>query len=237
MKTSSKILGWTLIVLVASAFMGIIAGRLYLNSVIGKSQSPDAGMVMENEITRDYRFEDFNAVEFSGNWKISIASGTEYRVSVTAPSNLLDRIEIKQDGMTLDVTNSYDFVFKEGSVSIRITMPELEGMTVSGAVDLDFRGFTGENLKMILSGAGRIRGLESRYDNLELVCSGAGQLDFTDCLSVNADVSLSGAGEVLLTMDGGVLGGNISGMGSVEYGGTVKENRLKVSGLGNVSSR
>jgi len=237
MKRSSKILWGALLLMLVLSFTGIIAGRLYLNSIIGKQYRSEETIDIKNVRTETYSNTGFSSLVFTGNWKISITRGDKYSVGITGPSDLLKNTGINQQGNTLNISNENTLVLHDSTISVDITLPDLDQLNISGAVDLDFTGFTGDSLTIVLSGAGRIRGFDSRYKNLVLLCSGAGQLDLTECRAVDAEVNLSGAGEVLLNMDGGVLKGTISGLGSVEYSGILSSNLLDVSGLGSVSSR
>jgi len=236
MKRSSKILSGALLFVLVLSFGGILAGRLYLNSVIGKDYKTGDRIDTGNVITEDYSNTGFSSLVFSGNWKISITGGADYGVRITGPSGLMKNTGISQTGKTLTISNENTPVLHDSIFSVEITLPDLEQLSISGGVDLDFTGFTGDVLTITLSGAGRIRGLDSRYGNIVLLCSGAGQLDLTGCRTANAEVNLSGAGEVLLNMEGGVLKGTISGLGSVEYSGSIRENLLEVSGLGSVGA-
>jgi len=236
MKRSSKILAGALVVLLALSLTGIIISRLYFNSIIGNEHKPAGTVEIKNSKTENYSNKGFNSLTITGHWKTSITRGDRYSVKISGPANLLDKTGVTQDGKTLTITNDNSLILHDNTFSVEVTLPKIEQIKIDGTADLDFTGFAGETLNIVLSGAGRIRGFDSRYENLTLLCSGAGQLDLTKCLTFNADVNLSGAGEILINMDGGVLSGTISGLGSVEYSGRIRENRLKVTGLGSVKS-
>ena len=237
MKSSTKVLGFALLLILFVLCVGIVGSRIYLNRMIGKEYKNEGSMILGEPETISYNRKDFNSLDITGTWEIHIQKGSEYAVEITGPANILDKIEVSQSGKELKIKNpSHRSLFND-SFKIDLTLPDLESLSIAGGVDLIFNGFNGKSLRIDLSGAGRIQGLDSRYEYLVLNCSGAGQLDMSDCLSVNADVNLSGAGEVLLNMDGGLLDGSISGLGSVEYTGQFSRNQMKVTGLGNVSRR
>lgn len=237
MKTSSKILGITLLGITALLSIGIIASRIYLNSVMGSDYKERANLVLEEDETVSFDLKDFSSLDFIGAWDVEILQGSEYRVDVRGPGNLLDELEIHQSGNHLTIENNYKGGFGTETFSISIAMPDLDSITIAGGADLSFDGFKGSILSVTLSGAGRVRAFNSEYSELNVICSGAGQLDFKDLSSRNAEVRLSGAGEVILNMNGGELKGALSGMGSIKYGGTVSNESIRVSGLGEVTPR
>ena len=237
MKTSTKVLGSTLLIITAILSVGIISSRIYLNTVMGSDYKERADIILEENETMALEVQDFSSIDFIGAWNVKITQGSTYNVEVEGPRNLLGEIELQQTGKQLSVRNDYKGGFGTETFTIRMTIPELEGITIAGGADLSFDGFTGEELDVTLSGAGRIRAFNSEYKMLNVTCSGAGQLDFTDLIIRDANVNLSGAGEVLVNMDGGELSGSISGMGSVKYEGRISNQSIRVSGLGEVSPK
>ncbi|MDA3958864.1 DUF2807 domain-containing protein [Oceanispirochaeta sp.] len=237
MKSSTKVLGSVLLAILLILCVTIVGSRIYLNLKIGNEYIKEGALIMEDPETLSYPMKTFNSLDFSGAWEIKITEGSEYAIKVTGPANLLDKVEISQTGKKLIIKNLNRQNLLKDTFKISLILPDLEALYIAGGVDMSFDGFSGESLLINLAGAGRIRGFDSSYENLTLNCTGAGQLDLTDCLSTNAKVNLSGAGEVLLNMGGGILSGSISGLGSVEYQGSLRENQIQVSGLGNVNSR
>jgi hypothetical protein len=115
-------------------------------------------------------------------------------------------------------------------------MPELAAADVSGAGRLAFSGFSGERLVLDVSGAGAIEGDSGRYDFVVLDANSAARVDLRGVPVVDANVDLSSAARVVLEMNGGVLSGDVSSASHVEYYGTIREQRVDVSGAGSVVS-
>ncbi len=237
MKRSTRILGITLLALTGLILMGMISTRIYLDRKIGNEYRDYERVIPGESRTLIFEMKDFDSLNLEGGWEVEISQGPEYSVEVEAPDNLLDRVEALQTGRTLKVRNDFKSAMDGGSFILRLTMPEFSSLVIAGGTDLSFTGFSGDELSITLAGAGRIRAFSSGYTNLNLVCAGAGQMDMTGLASINANVTLSGAGEVLLNMTGGTLSGVLSGMGSVEYDGYVKEESIRITGLGSVSRR
>ena len=122
-------------------------------------------------------------------------------------------------------------------MTARIIMPELHTVEITGTTKLDFSGFEGDHLSITISGAGHVEGEDGRYDELTVTMSGAGHVDMRDVIVVDAEMIISGAGKVSLSMDGGVLSGNLSGFGKIDYYGSVRDERIHISGFGSVERK
>lgn len=186
--------------------------------------------------SRSFELDGFTGVEVRGQWEVTIERGDSWAVELSYPAAAENRASARIDDQRLMIG-----LFTAGSLtrfgqrpgarmSARVTMPSLETLSVSGAAKVTFSGFEGPKLGVTASGATDLRGASSRYHDLDLVLSGAGSLDLSDVFATNADVVLSGVGSLKLQLDGGVLKGTASGAGSIEYAGTVSEERIGKSG-------
>jgi len=191
-----------------------------------------------------YDIKDFRGITFIGNWKVDLEQGDEWRVDLEYPGDFDKkiRVEMKGDHLILDPglrgTGHWNWKWWEMNgnkrFSARIVMPELDTLNITGATDLEFDGFSGEHLHITISGAGNIEGDDGQYRDLRLTMSGAGNVDMHEMDFEDAQVILSGAGNVSLRMNGGILSGNLSGFGNIEYYGRVSEERVNISGFGKV---
>lgn len=187
---------------------------------------------------------DFDSIRLVGSWKVKLIQGDDWHVELNYPDGRKQDLKATvEDGrLTLDpgdYNSTWDWNWWKGwnnkeVYSARIVLPKLKSLEIAGASNLNFDGFSGGDLRIIISGAGNLEGEQGHYDNLSLIMSGAGNVDMRDMKFTDALVNLSGAGNVRLGMDGGVLSGNLSGFGNIEYYGPVKDERVNVSGFGKV---
>jgi hypothetical protein len=191
--------------------------------------------------TRSVALEGFTGVEVRGQWAVTIERGDAWTVELSYPAAVEDRASAELEGRMLVIgsrLNGFRTGFGRGPrMSARITMPSLETLEISGAAHLEFSGFEGTELNVRASGATDLTGRSSRYRDVQLTLSGAGKLDLRDVIATNANVNLSGVGSIQLQLDGGVLSGNASGAGSIDYSGTVSEERIVKSGAVTVKRR
>ena len=236
MKTSQK----ALLSAVGAVALGIIFIVAYIRIVAGSSYAEDGGEVLHDlgdRTTKTIDVRDFHGVVVRGGWDIVVKQGENWNVKITYPENMekyLD-IEVEDEHLVLGLHNVRSGKRdKELHLKAELTMPRLEYLEVAGAADLEFKGFSGENLHIMLAGAANIEGYRSDFEKLELRLNGAGRVDLEEVEVHDAEVSLAGAGDVQLNMTGGVLSGSLAGVGSIRYHGTIAENRVGVFGVGGV---
>lgn len=219
-------------------------GRMAVSSM----DSGDTGQYRQidygNRVERNFDVKGFDSLRLIGTWKVKLEQGDAWQVELTYPSGMEQdlRVSVEDGRLILDPGQwrqphwGWDW-WKNGTqtgYSARIVMPELQAIEITGATNLDLSGFEGKHLDIAISGAGNLDGERGRYQDLNLTMSGAGNVDLRDMTFTDARVNLSGAGNVNLGMDGGTLSGNLSGFGNIEYFGTVKDERVNVSGFGKV---
>lgn len=192
---------------------------------------------------KDLDIRGFDSIRFMGSWKVRLEQGDDWRVELDYPRDMEKELKVSvEDGRLVldpgDWNTTVNWNWWKGGKNkgyrARIVMPALKSLEISGATNMDLSGFTGKKLDIVISGAGNLEGDGGSYDNLSLTMSGAGNVDMRHMIFTDAQVNLSGAGNVRLGMNGGVLSGNLSGFGNIEYFGTVKDEHVNVSGFGKV---
>jgi hypothetical protein len=224
--------------------VGVIAGiaALILGTVIwvrfAMSQAPQ---LSGERAARTYDYADFQGVQISGQWQVTIERGDAWHVAVEAPAELIERLGVRVEGDALDLRYEGRSWFGDfdgdDALAATITMPALESLEISGTSMVRFSGFDGSTLSLDVSGAGNIRGAASRFDELTLDASGAVNIELGDVPVTDADVDISGAGNVTLRMAGGRLTGDLSGAANLNYSGTVSEQNVDTSGFVTVRRR
>ena len=112
------------------------------------------------------------------------------------------------------------FFFDTGlkDVSVKISMPALEGLDISGVVDMDVQGIRAEALTVDVSGIGDV-GLAGECGTLEVDLSGIADLDAGDLRCQAVDIDVSGLGDASVYASKAV-DADVSGIGSVDVDGS-----------------
>ena len=178
----------------------------------------------------------FDGVEVAGRWRVNVSRGDDWRVDLSYPEDLEDRIKVRLRGDRLWLGLKSGVPWNEPGfpVSADIVMPELEEVEVRGAAMVEVSGFRGRRLEVDIAGAARIEGRDGRYDELKLSVAGASDIDLRGIAVTDADIDLAGASNITLTMDGGALSGSMAGAGSIEYYGSVSTESVHVAGAARV---
>lgn len=198
----------------------------------------------------------FTKVSFgiSGNMYISI--GNEFKVTLEGDKDDLEDIITEVSGGRLVVKKeNWRMNFNE-KVDVYITMPELEGLGVSGSGKAEIKSAVKTNdLSLSVSGSGKLYTSEVNVSELNCSISGSGNImvgggtassaDISISGSGNysgesaklesVDISISGSGNCLVNVSGSLKAG-VSGSGDVTYIGNPKVD-ARVSGSGKVRSR
>lgn len=221
--------------------LGVIVVLMVVVAIWVRVTAPEPRELSGEKTTKTYDLSDFDGVDVAGPWRVTIAHGDAWQVSVEMPVEVVDEVRVDRDGRKLELQGPWwvgNFAGREGpALQATITMPALESVHISGTAMLSFAGFDGSPFSLDLSGAGQVNGTASRFDRLDLDMSGAAAIDLSGVAVTNADVDISGAGSVKLQMAGGRLTGDLSGAASLEYSGTVSEETVDKSGFVNVRRR
>jgi hypothetical protein len=161
----------------------------------------------------------FTSVNFGIAGDLYVSIGQEFEVILEGDEDFVRQIETDVSGDRLQIRLErwrFNFGFRE-RVTVYITMPEIEGLSVSGS--------------------GRAEILDAfKTDELDLSVSGSGKLYTSDIEASEMDCNISGSGDIIFNGRGDVKWADISISGSGNYDGDnirVEEMEVSISGSGN----
>jgi len=239
MRTSNKILAAIAVVVILIGLGALIGARVVMSRMGTDLREGTAArrIARGDWIEKEYDFNDFNQLNFSGGWRVKVEAGDEYSILLRTPKSLEDNLEVRKKGEYLMIGTRGLLDMESQHFEARISMPYLKGLNASGGLDAELSGFRGE--EMILEGSGglNIKARDCAYTDLWVETSGGVNADLREMPVKNAHVDASGALHMILSMQGGELTGQINGAGSLEYYGSVSKNTLSVSGVSNIRHR
>lgn len=205
--------------------------------------------------TRD--LSGFNKVSFGISGNLYVKLGEKFNVVLEGDDDVLDEVETEVTGGKLVIRReNHYFSMNNEKVNVYVTMPEMEGLGVSGSGRAEIQdNLKSNNLNLSVSGSGKLYTADLDIDNLDCSISGSGDIIVgggnieTGDLSIsgsgnyqgetakiaNASVSISGSGSCNFNVTESLKGG-ISGSGNVTYLGNPKVD-VKVSGSGKFRSK
>ena len=214
-----------------------------------------------NVIVEDRKVSGFDKILVTGAGKVIITQGDSELLSIETDDNLMEYIETKVNGNTLEIGFKDDTVFSSGGgqtaldpskgFTFRVTVIDLEAILLSGAAKFEVEKLKTDQLSIDLSGAGDVTVGDLNANQLDVVVSGAGDVEMVgkvelqnvlmsgfgryqafDLESQVTNVTISGAGGADLWVTD-KLDVTISGAGDVEYYGSPSVTP-EISGIGRI---
>lgn len=176
----------------------------------------------------------FKKIEAGGAVNLEIAAQNDFSVEVQADDNLLTNIKTDVSGDTLKIY-SEDRISPKTKINIKISMPAIEGLDVSGASSGVVSSAKTGSLSLTASGASNIK-IDGQAKDLKADASGASTIEAENLRVENAEVEASGASKatVAATND---LDVNASGASKITYIGEPKNIKQNSSGASSVAKK
>lgn len=196
---------------------------------------------------------EFNGVEVRGSIDVEVTNGAEHSIKIEADQNLIDFIEVENDGGTIKVSSRDGYNLRsDGGIKVYATAPVFEHISVAGSGDIRSTGTVkgGSKLELQIRGSGDIQmTVDAPAVETEIAGSGSARLQGTtrsfgvdingsgdvkafELMSETANIDIAGSGnaEVFASKQ---LQVEIKGAGDVAYKGSATVNQ-KIMGAGNV---
>jgi len=167
-------------------------------------------------ITEKKDFTNFTSVEIGSAFEVTITRADTYSVTISADETLIEYIEVNQTGSKLKIYLNPRHIFTDFTLGKRvlkaeITMPSLNGLSISGASRGTVTGF-------------------SSTSNLDLQISGATTCTLVGMQAGVVDGEVSGASRITGNLTASVMMMVVSGASSLELSGSANSLDIEVSG-------
>jgi hypothetical protein len=159
----------------------------------------------------------FSTVELAGASTVAVRVGPMQSVAVTADDNLVNRVTTTVDGETLIVAATGSFT-NETPMSVTVSVPSLDGVTLSGSGIVTVEGVAARDFMVELSGTGTLE-VSGRTVGLTAVLSSSGMVDLHDLVAEDVIAKLHGTGHMNLHA-ASTLDATLTGTGSIVYSGS-----------------
>lgn len=204
----------------SSSFLAAMLASLFALGSVASAQS----------IENSFDFKDFERISISGVYHLYVTVGEGYGVTVLGPAAEMERVDVSLKGSTLRLglrdRRFGEKRMKSDGLQARITLPSLTGLHMSGVVDGEVYGITGDSFDVAISGVGEMR-LYGECGRLNAEVSGVGGLDGAGLKCRDVRVVVSGVGKASVFASESV-DAVVSGMGDITVLGSPKH--VKKSG-------
>ncbi len=183
--------------------------------------------VVKREIT------PFTGIVTEGAFAIEVTCQKDLSLEIEGDENILSLVKTEVGNNVLRLTNSGNYSVSE-PVRIRITVPNLESLSVSGAGDIDIKGMNNEKFEIDADGAPKIH-VAGNTKVVDIKSNGAGQIDTHSLRALRGLVESNGVSKIQVDV-ADQLDVTVSGPSSVTYQGDPKVNKT-INGPGSVERR
>ncbi len=171
------------------AMLQSCAFKTVTNAIVG------SGTIVEKEHT----VEPFERLVVGSIMQVTVKMGEQPRIVVRADDNLVDRVQVTQSGKEVTVSLEPNLRVRRASISVEVTTPELQQLTLRGASRVTFDAFRTDALEVKITGAAKVAGRLSA-NRLTIDSSGATKLELQpiddDSTADEVRVDASGAVEI-----------------------------------------
>jgi hypothetical protein len=176
----------------------------------------------------------FTALQVSGAYDIEIVVQKEQSLEIEGDDNLLPLISTEVKNGVLNISNEKSFNTKH-ALRVRISVPNLDGISTSGASEFNVTNVKSDEFNIEGSGAGHIQ-ISGETKTLEVGLSGAGTLDARELKAQKVTVTTNGAAsaDVYASEE---LRASANGAGNVDYYGDPKTVSEDANGAGSISKK
>jgi hypothetical protein len=176
----------------------------------------------------------FEKIDAGGAVNVEISVQKDFSVEVQADDNLLANIKTEVSGNTLKIY-SEDSISPKTRINVKVSMPTIEGLDVSGASSGSISNVNADWLELKASGASKIK-VEGTAKELEGNASGASTIDAENLKVEDADVDASGASSAIVSASND-LKIDASGASKISYVGEPKNVKQNSSGASTITKK
>ena len=176
----------------------------------------------------------FKRVDAGGAINVEVDAQKDFSVNVEADDNLLQYIKTEVNGDTLKIY-SEGRISPSAKLNVKISMPEIEGINLSGASDGRISNVKADELELKVSGASEVS-INGEAKTLEADASGASTINAENLKVEDANVEASGASKAMVSATNN-LEADASGASKISYTGEPKNIKQNSSGASSISKK
>lgn len=175
----------------------------------------------------------FTSISANGAFTVEITCQKDVSLEIEGDENVLPLVTTEVGNNILRLDNKQNYSVSE-PVRIKISVPNLEGLSVNGAGHIDVKGINNDKFEIDSNGAPAITAAGTTK-MVDIAANGAGKVDTQNLHAAHAVVDARGVARVELDVSD-QLDVEISGPSSVTYKGNPAVNK-NIHGPGKLTRR
>lgn len=187
-----------------------------------------------NRLTQKRDVPGFLTVEVSGAFEVEIVCQKERSLEITGDDNILPLVTTEVKGNVLHIGSNKSYSVGN-PITVKITTPDLEGISSSGASKVMVTNIKNSELAVDSSGASKLS-FTGETKKLKIDTSGASNIEAKELHAEKVDVESNGAGFVSVYATE-QLNAQANGAARIDYYGNPASVNPEVNGPGSVNKR
>ena len=154
----------------------------------------------------------------NGGVEVTVVQASAPKLQVDNPDNEPLRLEVKGNELLVKGRN-HGFNKPSGAqeAQLNLQLPKLNSIKIYGAMNAEIKGFTSNEFKAEIEGAGNISMNQMQIKKGTLLIQGTGNINL-DCLNADVvDATIQGAGNISLSGNIKQVKKRIDGVGSIDF--------------------
>jgi len=190
---------------------------------------------------KTYNVDSFNKLSLAFPANVIITQGNSTSFTVEGDNSIIQKMVVENEGNELIIKKKRRRDRIRGTVTIRITTPELKSIEIAGSgsvksdnaikaesfktsiagsgdVNIEFKSdMTDIEVEIAGSGSVKYRG-DITINDLDIEIAGSGNFNGKSVVSKTADISIAGSGDCYVNATG-TIKGSVAGSGNIYYTG------------------
>lgn len=175
----------------------------------------------------------FTSISTEGAFEIDVVTQKPLSLEIEGDDNILPLITTEVSGNVLHIKSSRNYSVSE-PITLKISVPNLEGISASGAGTIEVSDLKSEKFEIDVNGAPTIKA-SGQVNLLEIKTNGAGKIDTHRLKATRAVVDSNGVSKVAVRV-ADQLDVTVAGPSQVTYEGDPVVNKT-VRGPGSVTKK
>ncbi len=183
-------------------------------------------------LTEIREVKPFTGISLGVACDLIVEFSDEQEVTIESDDNILGYILSYVQDSILHINTKNNLSPSKRTV-ITIKTNKLTNLSLSGSTSAEILRIKEENLKISISGSGKIKG-NGKIEDLNITISGMGKINFKEVKTKNTKLKISGSGKADLYVEGN-LDANINGAGKANVWGKPANVNKKINGIGKIN--
>ncbi|HEY3857054.1 MAG TPA: head GIN domain-containing protein [Verrucomicrobiae bacterium] len=175
----------------------------------------------------------FSKIELAGSPDVEVTVGPAVSLTITGDDNVMPLIDTEVKGETLEI-GSHDSYSSRTEVKLKITVPSLEHVGISGSGNIHATGVKAGEMDAGITGSGNLE-IVGTADRLNAHITGSGNLKAEELAAKHVHVTVTGSGDAKVRATDEIEA-NITGSGNVRYAGNPAQVKKSVVGSGDIAA-